>query len=88
MIPGLHKGMEHEEEELPCGSAQLISSPCASKKYHHAGRGYGYVGASRFRERAGVYLYGKLRRTDFLPVGEEKEDEVLERGYLSVSRCA
>ena len=55
------------------------------QKYHHAGRGYGYVGTSRFRERAGVYLYGKLRRTDFLPVGEEKEDEVLERGYLSVS---
>ena len=30
-------------------------------------------------------MYGKLRRTDFLPVGEEQEDEVLERGYLSVS---
>jgi hypothetical protein len=30
-------------------------------------------------------LYGKLRRTDFLPVGEEQEGEVLERGYLSVS---
>ena len=43
------------------------------------------MGASRFRERAGLYLYGKLRRTDFLPVGEEQEDEVLERGYLSVS---
>ena len=55
------------------------------QKYHHACRGYGYVGASRFRERAGLYLYGKLRRTDFLPVGEEQEDEVLERGYLSVS---
>ena len=27
----------------------------------------------------------KLRRSDFLPVGEEKEDEALERGYLSVS---
>ena len=55
------------------------------QKYHHAGRGYGYVGASRFRERAGLYLYGKIRRTDFLPVGDEQEDEVLERGYLSVS---
>ena len=30
-------------------------------------------------------MYGKLRQTDFLPVGEEKEDEVLERGYLSLS---
>ena len=55
------------------------------QKYHHAGRGYGYVGASRFRERAGVYLSDKIRRTDFLPVGDEQEDEVLERGYLSVS---
>ena len=55
------------------------------QKYHHACRGYGYVGVSRFRERAGLFLYGKLRRTDFLPVGEEQEAEVLERGYVSVS---
>ena len=54
---------------------------------HHfpAGRGYGYVAVSRFRSRAGVYLYGKLRQTDFLPVGPEREDEVLERGYYSLS---
>ena len=45
-----------------------------------AGRGYGYVACSRFKTRAGCFLYGKLRRTDFLPVGEEQEDEVLERG--------
>jgi hypothetical protein len=30
-------------------------------------------------------LYGKLRRTDFLPVGEEKEDEVLERSWDSTN---
>ena len=35
------------------------------------GRGYGYVAVSRFKRRAGVHLYGKLRRTDFLPVGED-----------------
>ena len=52
---------------------------------HPAGRGYGYGGVSRFRSRGGCFLYGKLRRTDFLPVGEEKEEEVTERGYLSVS---
>ena len=46
-------------------------------------RGYGYVGVSRFRTRLGCYLYGKLRRTDFLPVGEEQADEVLQRGALS-----
>ena len=36
------------------------------------GRGYGYVAASRFKQRSGVYLYGHLRRTDFLPVGEDQ----------------
>ena len=30
-------------------------------------------------------MYGKPRRTDFLPVGEEREDEVLERGWDSVT---
>ena len=41
------------------------------------------MAASRFRTRRGCYLYGRIRRTDFLPVGEEREDEVLERGYHS-----
>ena len=53
--------------------------------YRHAGRGYGYVGVSRFRSQAGCYLFGKLRRTDFLPVGPEKEDEVTQRGLQSES---
>ena len=48
-----------------------------------ATRGYGYVGVSRFRSRGGCYLYGKVRRTDFLPVGLPQEDEVLTRGYDS-----
>ncbi len=30
-------------------------------------------------------MYSRLRRSDFLPVGEEKETEVLERGYWSLS---
>ena len=50
-----------------------------------AGRGYAYVAVSRFQSRAGCHWYGKLRRSDFLPVGEEKEDEVLERGVESES---
>ena len=41
------------------------------------------MAVSRFVSRKGCYLYGKLRRTDFLPVGEEREDEVLERGWDS-----
>lgn len=51
----------------------------------HAGRGYGYVGASRYRSREGCFLFGRIRRTDFLPVGEPQEDEVIERGILSAS---
>ena len=54
-------------------------------KYRTAARGYGYVAVSRFKSRAGCHLYGKLRRSDFLPVGPEQENEVLERGYSSVS---
>ena len=50
-----------------------------------AGRGYGYVAVSRFKTRNGVHLYGKIRRTDFLPVGGDVEEEVLERGHLSGS---
>ena len=53
-------------------------------KWHPAVRGYGYVAASRFKSKSGVYLYGKLRTSDFLPVGPELESEILERGYLSV----
>ena len=30
-------------------------------------------------------MYGKLRRTDFLPVSHEMDDEVLERGWDSVT---
>ena len=54
-------------------------------KRYPAARGYGYVAVSRFVSRKGCYVYGKLRRTDFLPVGEEREDEVLERGWDSVT---
>jgi hypothetical protein len=55
------------------------------QKKFPAGRGFGYVGVSRFKSRAGCRLYGRLRATDFLPVGEPKESEQLERGYDSVS---
>ena len=40
---------------------------------------------SRFRSRGGCFLYGHKRRTDFLPVGGNPEEEVLERGYDSVT---
>ena len=49
-----------------------------------AARGYGYVGASRFKTRDGCYIFGKVRQTDFLPVGDGADAEVLLRGYYSV----
>ena len=55
------------------------------QKHFVAGRGYGYVAVSRFKSRKGVHVFGRLRRTDFLPVGDVNEMEVLERGYDSVS---
>ena len=54
-------------------------------KRHHAGRGYAYVAISRFRTRAGCHLYGKLRLSDFLPVGVDRDDEVWERGDSSMA---
>ena len=48
-----------------------------------SGRGYGYVAISRFSSRLGCHLYGRIRRTDFLPVGEDRDDEVLEREIVS-----
>ena len=48
-----------------------------------ASRGYAYVACSRFKSRSGCHLYGSLRVSDFLPVGEPQEGEITERGYLS-----
>ena len=53
-------------------------------KRRPAARGYACAGCSRFKSRQGCYLYGKLRRSDFLPVGEQKEGEIVERGYESL----
>lgn len=92
----LHPMEEHGERFLPCcyGYATTIRRAQGADLYHGciymdqkkrvAARGYGYVACSRFKFRSGCYLYGKLRRSDFLPVGSEREDEVLERGYYSL----
>ena len=48
-----------------------------------AERGYGYVAASRFRSKAGVYLYGKVRASDWLPVGGTEDYEDTRRSELS-----
>jgi hypothetical protein len=48
-------------------------------------RGYGYVGASRFRTSSGVFHYGRIRRTDWLPVGAATADQQLCRTIESQS---
>ena len=53
-----------------------------------ARRGYAYVGASRARSRAGLYHYGCLRRSDWLPVGEPTDGDHAARGYSSQSSAS
>ena len=51
-------------------------------------RGYGYVAASRFKSKKGIFLFGKVRRTDWLPVRETKqamEQDQVDRGEESMS---
>ena len=93
----IHPMEENGGRFLPCcyGYATTIRRAQGADMHHGcvyfdqlkrpAARGYGYVACSRFKSRAGCYVYGKLRRSDFLPVGDEKPDEVLQRGYESVS---
>ena len=93
----VHPMEERGERFLPCcyGYATTIRRAQGADLEHGcmyfdqlkrpAARGYGYVAASRFKTRSGCHLYGKLRRSDFLPVGPDLESEHLERGYESMS---
>jgi hypothetical protein len=93
----VHPMEERGESFLPCcyGYATTVRRAQGADLHHGciyfdqkrrtAARGYGYVAASRFKSRQGCYVFGKLRRSDFLPAGAEKEDDVTERGYESVS---
>ena len=49
-----------------------------------AERGYGYVGASRFRSKDGIFYYGTLRRSDWLPRYAD-DDQQVGRSYDSQS---
>ena len=49
-----------------------------------AERGYGYVGASRFRSKEGIFYYGTLRRSDWLPRFAD-DDQQVQRSYDSQS---
>jgi hypothetical protein len=93
----VHPMLEKDQIFLPCcyGYATTIRRAQGASLFHGcvyfdqkkfaAGRGYAYVAISRFRTRLGVYLYGKVRRSDFLPVGNSKSEEQDTRGYLSES---
>ena len=93
----VHPTEEKGEKFLPCcyGYATTIRRAQGADLFHGAiyfeqkkfpaARGYAYVACSRFKSRHGVYLYGKLRRSDFLPVGPTKETDQIERGYESDS---
>ena len=52
-----------------------------------ADRGYAYVGSSRVRHAKDLYLMGKVKRTDWLPVGGGDEGEQLRRDDDSKSSC-
>ena len=45
-----------------------------------APRGFAYVGASRVRTSAGLFYFGKIRRSDWLPVGGDPMNEQVDRG--------
>ena len=46
---------------------------------HPPERGYGYVGVSRFQFKDGVYLFGKIRRSDWQPVRQAKDYDLDEQ---------
>jgi hypothetical protein len=48
-------------------------------------RGYGYVAVSRFKTKDGVFHFGPLRRTDWLPVGAGNDAEQTTREVDSMS---
>jgi hypothetical protein len=48
-------------------------------------RGYAYVGASRVRNATGLWYFGRMRQSDWLPAGGEIELEHTSRGVLSES---
>ena len=47
-------------------------------------RGYGYVGCSRFKTKGGAWYYGRMRRSDWIPILRHP-DEQLKRSVESMS---
>ena len=92
----LHPIVTEQRVHLPCAYGYATTIRRAQGSSLDAGclyfdhcyppeRGYAYVGASRFRTKAGLFHFGKLRRTDWLPVGGDSAPEQTVRGEDSVS---
>ena len=92
----LHPVVDGELTFLPCAygyattirKAQGASLPAVILYFDHCyppERGYGYVGASRAQSKGGLYHYGRLRRTDWLPVDGSPDYEQVARGPESDS---
>ena len=97
--PHIYHNIYNKRCLLPCTYGYATTIRCAQgATYHHgciwfdhtypAERGYGYVAASRFKSKAGIYLFGKIRRTDWLPVPEtvqSMEQDQIDRSEESIS---
>jgi hypothetical protein len=90
----VHPIQEGQQRFLPCvyGYAMTTRKAQGSSMdfvvlyfdlFKPAPRGFGYVGASRARSSEGLFYFGKIRRTDWLPVGGTSIDEQVERGHDS-----
>ena len=63
-----------------CYATTIRRAQCATYRHghiwfdhsHHPEHGYGYVAASRSTNKAVIYMFGKVRRTDWLPVRETR----------------
>ena len=95
----VHRITEGKVEFLPCtygyattirraqGSSLLLGALYFDLRGYPPERGYGYVGASRFKWADRIFHFGAIRRTDWLPVnmGREDPDEQTRRSAQSDS---
>ena len=75
----------HRPQQRRARRAQGSSLECGCLYFDHsfpADRGYGYVGLSRFKTKAGVFLFGTVRRTDWPPIFK-KDGQQLKRSAES-----
>ena len=91
----VHPGWVGGRPVLPCAygyattirksqGASLAAGCLFFDHSYPAERGYGYVGASRFRNKEGMFYYGTIRRSDWLP-RNARADQQLERSMDSDS---